>query len=371
MVLWATILVPSLLPFFIIAEIILNLGVVKALGVLFEPLMRPVFNLPGSASFVVVMGFTSGFPMGALLTRRLVEEKLCTVNEGERLIAFTNNSSLLFILAAIAVGIFSNPLLGIILAGAHYFSNILVGIILGLFSARPRQVNPKVGGLLLQSYKVFIETQRKRLSFGDLLGQAVKKGVNNIIMIGGFVIFFAVVVRLLKASTVLGLFSFMINTLISVFGLTVSLGPAFATGFWEMSLGIKELSNFSLDMTQIAVAASIILAWSGISIQSQVVSVLAGSGIKPRLYYLGRIIQCFISGLIAWLLTVTSNYWSIYVSVPVFSSTVLKAMSIGERFENSLRIIVESFTLIFTVFILCSLIFYFFFLLKKLFSNNF
>ena len=73
--LWATILVPSLLPFFIIAEIIMSLGIVRMLGVLMEPLMRPLFNLPGSASFVIAMGFTSGFPMGAVLTKRFVKKK--------------------------------------------------------------------------------------------------------------------------------------------------------------------------------------------------------------------------------------------------------------------------------------------------------
>ena len=65
---WAFTLVPSLMPFMIAADILIQLGVVNFLGVLLEPLMRPLFRLPGSAGFVVAMGFTSGFPMGALLT---------------------------------------------------------------------------------------------------------------------------------------------------------------------------------------------------------------------------------------------------------------------------------------------------------------
>ncbi|MBZ4655439.1 MAG: sporulation integral rane protein YlbJ, partial [Peptococcaceae bacterium] len=122
---WLTILVPSLFPFFIIAEILLNLGVVNFLGVLLEPVMRPLFNLPGTASFVIAMGFTSGFPMGAVMTKRLCEEKCCTLAEGERLVAFTNNSSPLFILVAVAVGMFNNPGLGLVLAVSHYTANII------------------------------------------------------------------------------------------------------------------------------------------------------------------------------------------------------------------------------------------------------
>ncbi|MFW5981083.1 MAG: sporulation integral membrane protein YlbJ, partial [bacterium] len=44
---WWTVVFPSLLPFFIIAEILMGLGVVHFLGALLEPLMRPVFKVPG------------------------------------------------------------------------------------------------------------------------------------------------------------------------------------------------------------------------------------------------------------------------------------------------------------------------------------
>ena len=183
--LWATILVPSLLPFFIIAEIILGLGIVRALGILLEPLMRPVFNLPGSASFVVLMGFTAGFPMGAVLTKRLVEENLCSIREAERLVAFTNNSSVAFILAAVATGLFHDPLLGIILAIAHYLSNLLVGIVLGIFSPRPVHSGKTTGSVKLfnRSALTLKSEQKNHPVLGDLMGNAVKKSLANVAFI--------------------------------------------------------------------------------------------------------------------------------------------------------------------------------------------
>jgi len=68
---WATVLIPALLPFFIIADILVELGFVNFFGILLEPLMRPIFKQPGAAGFVLAMGFTSGFPMGAVLTNTL------------------------------------------------------------------------------------------------------------------------------------------------------------------------------------------------------------------------------------------------------------------------------------------------------------
>lgn len=68
---WWEIVFPALLPFFIGTELLIGFGVVRFMGVLLEPVMRPLFNLPGAASFVVAVGFTSGFPIGSAITAQL------------------------------------------------------------------------------------------------------------------------------------------------------------------------------------------------------------------------------------------------------------------------------------------------------------
>ena len=49
--LWWNVVFPSLLPFFILSEILMGLGVVHFIGILLEPLMRPIFNVPGVGAF--------------------------------------------------------------------------------------------------------------------------------------------------------------------------------------------------------------------------------------------------------------------------------------------------------------------------------
>ena len=68
---WWEVVFPSLLPFFIIAELLISIGVVKFIGVILEPLMRPLFRAPGIGGFVWAMGMASGFPAGAKLSARL------------------------------------------------------------------------------------------------------------------------------------------------------------------------------------------------------------------------------------------------------------------------------------------------------------
>ncbi|MGF9824285.1 nucleoside recognition domain-containing protein, partial [Brevibacillus agri] len=59
---WWEVVFPSTLPFIVLSEVLMGLGVVHFVGVLLEPLMRPLFNVPGTGGFVLAMGFSSGYP---------------------------------------------------------------------------------------------------------------------------------------------------------------------------------------------------------------------------------------------------------------------------------------------------------------------
>ncbi len=83
---------PSLLPFFVLSDIMLGLGVVHFIGVLFTPLMRPLFNVPGEGAFVLSMGLAAGYPMDAVITSRFRKSGMCTRVEGERMLAFSNTA---------------------------------------------------------------------------------------------------------------------------------------------------------------------------------------------------------------------------------------------------------------------------------------
>lgn len=320
--LWATVLVPSLLPFFIISDILFKIGIVQMFGVLLEPIMRPLFNLPGAASFVVAMGFTSGFPMGAVLTKRLCAEKQCTISEGERLVAFTNNASPLFILVAVAVGMFHHPFLGVILAISHYLSNNIIGIVLGLCSPRPTPQRKDPSPLGQRCRRTLMEAQKNCPPCGQLMSEAVKTGINNICLIGGFVVIFAIIVNLLKTTSLLTICAYPCKLFLFVTGLAEELATALATGFWEMTLGLNSVSLAEVTIRDQAIIASMLLGWSGLSIQAQVTGVLAGSGISPRLYYQSRILQGILGGLITYVLTGNKEWLSI-LTAPAFTTNPL------------------------------------------------
>lgn len=301
---WSKILIPSLLPFFIISGILVELGVVNFLGVLLEPLMRPLFKQPGVAGFVLAMGFTSGFPMGAVLTNILYEKNLLTREEASRLIAFTNNCSPLFLLVAIPVGMFNNPNLGILLVTAHYGANLLLGILLGFKKKKENLIfSIKKTSIFKKSIKELFEYQKKNSKpFGSLLGNAINKSIQNMLLIGGFVIIFAVLIEIFKAIKIFILISLFFKEILLFIGIDPSLGEALATGLFEMTLGAKRASEINTLLLDQIMIVSLILGWSGFSIQAQVISIAGRNNLPIGHYIWGRFFQGITASILSGML---------------------------------------------------------------------
>lgn len=99
--LWMTSVVPSLLPFFIACELLSNTNIIDYLGEKLGKIMRPIFNVPGEGAFPFIMGIISGYPVGAKIVTNFRKNGICTKEEAERLITFTNNSGPLFVIGTV------------------------------------------------------------------------------------------------------------------------------------------------------------------------------------------------------------------------------------------------------------------------------
>ncbi len=316
---WWTIVFPSLLPFFIVAELFLGLGIVHFMSILLEPIMRPIFNLPGCAAFVVALGYSSGFPVGASLTTSLRKQNLCTRLEGERLLSFTNNASPLFIFVAVSVGIFNRPSLGIILAIAHYGANLILGFLLRFFGRKDREQScQKIPHthLIFRSIQAMFEAQKKDgRSLGKLFNDAIRKSILSLATIGGFMILFSIVIKLLGVLGISQFIEYIIGLLLFPFHFPESLIKALSSGLFEMTLGTKMAGENTASLSQQVMAASMIMGWSGLSIHAQVAGIISESDLRFFPFFLTRIAHMILSGLLAFLLVQG-------LPAPVFSSFI-------------------------------------------------
>lgn len=302
---WWEVVFPSLLPFFIVSELLIGYGVVRFIGVLLEPLMRPLFRVPGVGGFVWAMGMASGFPAGAKITARLRQERQLTRVEAERLVSFTNASNPLFIFGAIAVGFFHNANLGIILALAHYFGNFLVGVIMRFYKVHDKEESSihKNKFSIKEAFKAMHYTRMsENRPFGKMLGDAVTSSVQTLLMIGGFIILFSVFNKILFLINITETLALVFQIILAFFYISSDLAVPLISGLFEITLGSQLTSQADSSLLQQVIITSFILGFSGLSVQAQVASILAETDIRFKPFFVGRIMQGFFSALFALLL---------------------------------------------------------------------
>lgn len=302
--LWFRLVLPALFPFFVASELLVQFGFVRLLGWLLEPITRPFFRLPGASSFVIVMGFTSGFPVGAFLTRRLLEEKLLNIKEAERLVSFTNNASPLFILGTVAVGMFGLPEAGYILAGSHYLANLTVGFIWGRMasdsSEKSNSPGPQNQDRQASLLQVLRTCQNSHTSIGKIMGDSIRKAIASVVGVGGFIVMFSVITRMLQALGFIDLIAKFLQQAAVGLHLPYSLAYGLSIGLFEMTLGTKSITSSEASLLQQLVAVSAAMAWSGISIISQVMSIVSGTPIRLSFYLRSRLLQMLLASVFTY-----------------------------------------------------------------------
>ncbi|AYA75306.1 sporulation integral membrane protein YlbJ [Bacillus sp. Y1] len=303
---WWEIVFPSLLPFFIVSEMLIGFGVVKFIGVLLEPLMRPLFKVPGVGGFVWAMGMASGYPSGAKLTARLRQEGQLTKVEAERLVSFTNCSNPLFIFGAVSIGFFGNAKLGFLLALAHYLGNISVGLIMRFYGndteekKRTKEQKFSITLALRELHRTRLKEQRP---LGRMLGDAVMSSVQTLLMIGGFIILFSVINKLLFHLHITAFLGQFVEFILVSLHLPDVLSIPYISGLFEITLGSQLTSQVQeATLMQQAIITSFILAFSGFSVQAQVASITSQTDIAFKPFFIARIMHGFFAAIYAFLL---------------------------------------------------------------------
>ena len=90
LLLWYHSVVPTLLPFMLLTGLLLRLRLLEPLLPFLQRCLAPIFGCSGYGVFAILCGFTAGFPMGAKLTRTLLDQKKISHKEACHLIGFVN-----------------------------------------------------------------------------------------------------------------------------------------------------------------------------------------------------------------------------------------------------------------------------------------
>ncbi|RAP30177.1 hypothetical protein C2W64_02732 [Brevibacillus laterosporus] len=333
---WWEVVFPALLPFIFVSEVLMGVGVVHFIGVLLEPLMRPLFNVPGTGGFVLTMGFSSGYPVAANLTTRLRERGNITKVEGERLVTFATTGDPLFVIGAVAVGFFNSEQLGYVIAFTHYGSAILLGILYRLYSPSASITGTYEKSQHTLLYRALQAMHRARIRdnrpFGKLMGDAVQSALQTLMVVGGFIIMFSVLLQMMQTVGITNFLNRVLSLALGPVGFTDEMGEAGLAGLFEVTMGAQntsEIQDISM-MTKAAITAAII-SWGGLSVHAQVASILSKTDISVKPYLIGRAIHAALAA------TLTIVFWkpltiltqNVNTSIPAFlpSEHLLQAKS--------------------------------------------
>jgi len=330
---WWTIVFPALLPFFIASEILTGLGVVHFVGVLLEPLMRPLFRVPGVGAFVMAVGLASGYPIGAMLSANHRERNELSKEEGERLMSFANTADPLFMSGAVAVGMLGWPQVGVTLVIAHYLSALSTGLLMRFHKPKAIPSPPAEVGrdfILTRAVRALIKArQQEKRPFAKLMGDAITKSINSLLVIGGFIISFSVVIDMLHSSG-------LVNTLSAWLSVPASGIMLLVNGCLEITLGCQEAAQSILPLSGKIIAVSAIVAWSGLSVHGQVASFISKTDMSIKPFIVARVIHAALAALYTALM-----FRLHLVSAVPASATDFFHVSLATRYWFSIEVLLK------------------------------
>lgn len=293
--LWANSVVPSLFPFFVATELLSHTNIINQLGNILNFIMKPLFNVNGKGSFAFIMGIISGYPIGAKIAANFRKKNICSKEECERLLSFTNNSGPLFIIGTVGISMFGNTIIGILLFVTHLLASITVGFIFRFWKYKSKTLNSQNN----------VKSNVMTISFanlGEVLAQSITSSLSIIFMIGGFVVIFSSIISILNSSGIQNIALLIFSPLFNFLNIDQSFICGLFTGFFEITNGISLISKIHIKKISINIIfTAFLLGFGGISVMLQVLSIISKTDLSCKPYILGKILHGTIAAFYTYL----------------------------------------------------------------------
>ena len=252
----------------------MNYNITLYIPKIIKDFCKAIFNITDNMLSILFLSMISGFPSNARNTRIMYDNNLISLEEANHILIFSHFSNPIFVLTTVGVFFFNYESVGIILLIAHYLSNFILGFLCrGKIKISPNSKN-----------NLCIEDK----SFGGVFIDAIRKAIDTILLICGIV-----VINLLLSSIVTNAFNFNVYNSVLVKGL------------FEITIGIDAISKIDLSLRFKMIITSCFLAFGGLSVHMQVYSQIVNTKIKYIYFFLGRIWQAILAGIITYFLYFT------------------------------------------------------------------
>jgi len=270
LILWFEQVLPSLLPFAILSNIIIASDILPLIIGKVIPFIQKIIPISTSGAFTLLSGFLFGFPMGSKNCARLLLDKKMEKQEAEVLFIITNNMSPVFI---------QSYILGQQLQLPEYFGWSILILYLPPFL---------LGRYLLQKNPINKNNHKKTASRSKINFQIVDAGIMNgfetLTKIGGYIMIFSILASCFLLLPIPDLLK------------------TYCIGVVELTNGIHFLSTTTLSPENKYILAMIFTAFGGLSGIAQTSAMIKDTGLSMKKYIGWKLVLCIIAGILALLL---------------------------------------------------------------------
>lgn len=267
LILWFEQVLPSLLPFAILSNIIIASDILSSLVGKIMPVIQKIMPVSISGAFVLLSGLLFGFPMGSKNCAAFLMDGKMDKQEAEILFIITNNMSPVFI---------QNYILSQQLGMSAYFGwSMLILYLPPLL----------LGRYYLIKHPTHKNIQKKSASRLKINFQIVDAGIMNgfetLTKIGGYIMIFSILASCFLVLPIPELLK------------TICIGAV------ELTNGIHYLSSTALTPQIKYVLAMIFTAFGGLSGVAQTSAMIKGTGLSMKKYVLWKLVLCIITGILS------------------------------------------------------------------------
>ena len=219
------------------------------------------------------------------------------------------------------------------------------------------------------SQNISFKKKPQNISFkdlGEVLGNSINSSISTILLIGGFVVIFSVIISILNQTHTLDVLSKFLNPVLSILGFDLSFAKPLLSGIIELTNGVNLVADISIKaISQNIVLCAFLLGFGGLSVFLQVFSIVAKTDLSMKKYFVGK----FLQGIFAAIYTFLALKFIPFINLDIVetSSKIAQTdINVLTQANNSLY----SFFYDFGIFVIgIAIVFVIFRLFKKLYEN--
>ncbi len=284
---------PSLFSFLVVINIIINYNGIEIYSKLLGNIVCKPLKLPKESTFALLVSVLCGYPLGARYTCDLYERNAIDIDTCERLLNIASNASPLFVVGTVGASMMSSPKIGYILLLSNFLSCIFMGFIIpskkSFYKIKVKHVN---------SSKHSTESTNIGIIFKNSIEDAIKNSLN----IGGFIVVFSVITGIIKDNVI---FHIVLSKFSLIIGVSSDFLQGLILGMLEVTNGCNLISSSDLSLYVKLPILSFLIAFSGLSIMSQVYSYTYKYNVSLKKYMIRKFIQSIVSSILSIILYYT------------------------------------------------------------------